>query len=95
MTDKQLNYLEALKNELQESIDKSERRKKLERKLILETLKNIIDNTEYSTSTFSVLVEISNYGFINNVEWQHYIWQNTVLQNNEDFEWVKELGKKM
>jgi len=95
MTDKQLNYLEALKNELQESIDKSERRKKLERKLILETLKNIIDNTEYSTSTFSVLVEISNYGFTNNVEWQHYIWQNTVLQNNEDFEWVKELGKKM
>ena len=94
MTEKQINFLENIKNELQESIEKAERRNKQERKNILLSLQEIVNNTSFGTNNFSVLVEIFNKGFSNNVEWQHYIWQNTVLQQHPDFQWVKELAKE-
>ena len=94
MTEKQVNFLDSIKKELQDSIEKAERRNKQERKDVLIQLQNIISNTVLETKTFSVLIEIFNKGFSNNVEWQHYIWQNTTLQQHPDFEWVKKLAKK-
>ncbi len=94
MTEKQIIFLDKIKVELQNSIDFAERRNKQERKNILIQLQNIIIKTDFNTNMFSVLVEIFNKGFSNNIEWQNYIWQNTILQKHPDFEWIKELGKK-
>jgi hypothetical protein len=94
MTDKQVNFLNKIKEELQSKIDFAERRNKQERKDVLIQLQNIVKNTVFETNSFSVLVEIFNKGFSNNVEWQHYIWQNTVLQQHPSFQWVKDLAKE-
>jgi hypothetical protein len=94
MTEKQINFLMNIKKDLQDSIEKAERRNKQERKSVLLKLQNIINNTDFNSNTFSIVVEIYNKGFSNNDEWQHYIWQNTVLQQHPDFQWIKELSKK-
>jgi hypothetical protein len=95
MTEKQISFLGVLKKELHSSIDTAVRRNKIERKEILEKLLAIVNNTNFENGIFSVLVEIFNKGFSNNTEWQHYIWQNTILQQHPDFQYLKELGKKI
>jgi hypothetical protein len=94
MTEKQVVYLEKIQQELQGAIILAERRNKIERKETLIKLQKLVKDTSFETSTFSVLVKIFQDGFSNTSEWQNYIWQNTTLQQNQDFGWIKELAKK-